>query len=204
MRVYGAIMKTNIVSILKKDDAQQIVYGEVYLPMVPDSDGDFMTAESIQEAAYSFMKKLRGQRIDVNHDNSVVDAGVVESFIARDGDPTFVPGAWVVGVHIEDSDVWDKVVKGELNGFSMQGVGVSSEVELEFEVPEFVVGRTAIADDHEHEFIVKFDDQGTFMGGWTDDSAGHKHAIVRGTATEFAEGHNHRFVFAGVQLNAGT
>ncbi len=85
----------------------------------------------------------------------------------------------------------------------MQGVGISTATEVEMEVPEFVTGRTDMSVDHEHEFIVKFDEDGNFLGGWTDEVDGHKHSIVRGTATETVEDHNHRFAFVGVFYDAG-
>ena len=40
------------VSIKKTDDEQQLVYGEVYAPGFPDSQGDFMSAENIQRMAF--------------------------------------------------------------------------------------------------------------------------------------------------------
>lgn len=192
-------MKTNIVSIKKSDAVKQIVYGEVYIPMIPDSDGDIMTAENIELTSHKFMKALRNKQIDVNHDLSKVDATVVETFIARPGDKEFIEGSWVVGVHIEDPDVWASVEKGELNGFSMYGTGYSTQSEVEMEIPEFVEGRTHLAEEHDHKFIVKFDDEGNFLGGWTDEAEdGHKHSIIRGTATEDGAGHSHRFAFVEV------
>ena len=191
-----------IIDIKKSDALKQIVYAEVYLPMIPDSDGDFMTAETIETAAHKFMKGLRLKSIDVEHNNDLIPASVVESFIARPSDPDFFPGSWVVGVHVEDPDVWDMVMKGELNGFSIQGLGLATETEIELEIPEYVNGHTHESQGHSHVFTVRFTETGGFLGGRTDEVEGHSHVIRKGTATEFSGDHNHRFAF--VELIHGT
>jgi len=189
--------------VLKLDDERQIVYGEVYAPGVPDAHGDFMTEDTIMDMAHKFLKNLHGLNIDTNHDHQKVDAAVVESFVAREGDPDFIPGSWVAGVKIEDAETWTKVKKGELNGFSIDGTAVGSIQEIEIEVPEFVEGRTtkAEADEHSHTFKVKFGPEGEFLGGETSKVRGHVHKIVRGTLTEVADGHAHRFSYVEALIN---
>ncbi|NIP54112.1 MAG: hypothetical protein GWN00_01435 [Aliifodinibius sp.] len=193
---------TKIIPIKKTDEYQQLVFGEVYAPNIPDSDGDIMSSEEVTAMAHRFMKNQRLTNIDVQHDKNPINACVVESFIAQEGDQLFIPGAWVVGVHVEDSNAWDQIMKGELNGFSMQGLGLSRQVEVEVEIPELIKGETDTQEDHKHEFIVKYDEEATFLGGWTDEVNGHKHAILRGTATEVTNGHSHRFDHVEVFLNA--
>ena len=67
---------------------------------------------------------INGFGIDVNHQNDDVSAGVkiVENFIARADDPDFVEGAWVIGVHVLDDDIWNDILSGELNGFSYEAL----------------------------------------------------------------------------------
>ena len=51
-------MKTrteNIVEFKKSDAKKQIVFGEVYVPNVRDTDGNFMTAETIEKMAHDFL-----------------------------------------------------------------------------------------------------------------------------------------------------
>lgn len=181
--------------ITKFDDELQIAYGEVYSPGVIDSQGDTMTAEAIRKMAHNFMERQRGDNIDVQHSRKAEDAAIVESFVARKGDPDFIPESWVVGVHVRDVDVWAKVKKGEINGFSIDGKATGEEVIIEIEVPEFVVGKTEIASGHIHEYNVNFDEEGKFLGGRTDEVSDHYHTITKGTATDEAEGHSHRFSF---------
>ncbi len=182
--------------IKKSETMKRIVYGEVYAPGVPDADNEFMDAETIEKMAHQFMKDMNLRNIDVQHDNNLVEnACVVESFIARKGDPDFIAGSWVVGVHVPDDATWNRIIKGEINGFSLEAMVYKQPMTMEIEVPPVLSGKTSKSDDHEHEFFVSYDEQGNFLGGVTDEVNGHKHVIKRGTATEPEAGHSHRFSF---------
>lgn len=189
--------KTHFVVPFKKSDTKlQIAYGEVYLPNIPDSDGDFMTPEEIQKTAHQFLANQKGLNIDIEHDGNLIGAQVVESFIARKSDDTFVDGSWVVGVHINDAKVWEAVEKGDLSGFSMQGMATHVPAKLEMEIPEFVKGETDEVESHTHDFSVSFDEEGYYHGGVTSiANDGHFHNISKGTSTDKVNGHSHRFAF---------
>lgn len=175
---------------------KQIVWGEVYIPDVPDAHGDYMTAEDIEEMAYEFMKRGLLKSLDVQHDNQIYGCMVVESFIAREGDPVFVPGAWVLGVWCPEP-IWKLVEKGELNGFSLQGMSECIDDPLVINVPDTIWGETLPdpVDGHVHKFQVKFDSEGNFLGGLCEVNCNHSHVIVKGTVTEESRGHSHRFSF---------
>ena len=184
------------VPIKKADKKQQIVFAEVYAPMRADSDGEFMDAEGVRKMAYNFMQKQRLDQIDYMHTNKLLKgAHVVESFIARKGDDTFIENAWVVGVYIPDPDDWDKVEKGVWNGFSVEAFIKRELTDIEMEIPPVISGKTYKSEDntHEHTFYVTYDDRGRFLGGVTDKVNGHIHKILRGTRTEDADDHSHRF-----------
>lgn len=117
----GKIPTERRVDFVRKDVARQIVYGEVYVPGRRDTDGNWMTAETVEKMAHRFMANLRNQNISKAHDGMNDKGAVVESFIAREGDPDFPAGAWVVGVHIPDTQVWKQVTDGVLTGFSVEG-----------------------------------------------------------------------------------
>lgn len=189
-------MKTANLKLAAEAGEQRIVWAEVYAPNIPDSDGDFMDEETIMKMAYKFMKDMNLKKIDVQHKNDLVDgACVVESFIAREGDPHFIAGSWVVGVQIDNDEVWGRVKKGEINGFSIEAMVQRSPAELEIELPPVLHGKTMKSEDHEHEFFVTYDEEGNFKGGYTNDVNGHRHQIVKGTVTEATNGHTHRFSF---------
>ena len=179
--------------IKKSDDELQIVWAEVYVPNVPDSDGDFMNAEEIRKMAYGFLAKGAVHQIDVQHDNNTYGCSVVESFVAREDDTIFIPDAWVVGVHVPNDVIWKMVKDGELNGFSMEAFAKKSATVLEIDIPPVVKGETDEVEAHTHSFEVGFTKDGEFLGGVTSLYDGHKHMIAKGTVTEMSAGHNHRF-----------
>ena len=182
--------------VLKTNDDLQIVWGEVYAPSpIPDSQGDVMTLGDVREMAYRFMTKGTGQ-IDLDHSRNPINAHVIESFIVRKGDPDFpIPGAWVVGVYVEDPHVWNSVKNGDFNAFSLDGSGYAETVELEVYLPDIVKGETSVDHGHSHSFTVFFDEDGKFLGGKTDTVNGHSHKILRGTLTQITDDHRHTFSF---------
>jgi hypothetical protein len=188
----------NLKAVFKsEDDEQQIVWAEVYAPNIPDTDGEFMDAETIRKMAYKFMEDHKQTKIDLRHNNRLVKgACMVESFIARKDDPTFIEGSWVAGIHVPDKAVWHAIKSGEINGFSMEAYVHKRVVELEIDIPPIISGKTMKHEDgHEHTFDVAYDDRGNFLGGRTGTVNGHNHIIKRGTVTEVENGHNHRFSF---------
>ncbi|QIG76081.1 DNA methyltransferase/prohead protease protein [Rhizobium phage RHph_I4] len=191
--------RSKIVRVKKIDGAQRIIYGEVYAPYVLDTYGEFMLPEDIVEMAHKTMTKNLAEFIDTNHDQKANGSYPVESFIARKGDPDFKEGSWVMGVKVVRDDIWEKVERGELNGFSFQALVKPVEMTIDYVTIRDHVGVTYKAvqdghDDHEHVFYVEVDDKGSIIGGWTDEGPdGVAHQIIRGSVTQMANGHNHRF-----------
>lgn len=201
--VRGGTHDPSCIGIKKTDDEEQIVFGEVYAPGFPDSQGDFMTAETIKDMAYRFMANGFLAKIDTQHNREENGSYIVESFIARDDDPDFITGSWVVGVKIPDGAVWGLVKSGELNGFSLDGYGVRVATTIEVDMPDTLKGETTETEGHAHGFEVAFDEAGAFLGGFTTRAPdGHRHMIKRGTVTEDTNGHNHRFSFVEGILDA--
>ncbi len=196
-----------VVEFKKTVGKLQIAYAEVYAPDFPDAHGDYMTADEIRKMAHGFLANgPTNKNVDVEHDNEIRDCVVVESFIARDGDPDFIPGSWVCGVHVADTELWKQVENGEINGFSMQGMGFQTEKTLLVDVPNQIQGFTSEDEDdgHWHAFEVRFNDLGDFIGGKTIATlpasfSDHEHLIKRGTVTEPGGSddppHTHRFSF---------
>jgi len=190
-----------MINIKKVDADKQIVFGEVYAPVtLPDADGDIMSAETIENMAYNFMKSYAQGSIDIEHDYTTIGAVVVESFIAREDDPLFIAGSWVVGVHIEDDEVWESVKSGELNGFSLAGEATSVTKTIEVEIPEYLEGMTSEDAGHSHRFVVNFNEDGKFIGGITL-GGDHTHVISRGTVTEVTDDHTHKFSYIEILEN---
>lgn len=198
---FSAVSHT--VQVTKTHDELQIVYGEVFAPGFPDSQGDMMTSETIMKMAHEFLAKGLVQKIDVNHSQTESGCYVVESFIARDDDPTFIPGSWVLGVKVPDRQLWSLIKSGELNGFSLDGKAFTNPVKIEVEMPEVLSGETMATEGHTHTFTVRYDVDGNLVGGVTSPGPdGHAHSISRGTMTDVTQGHSHRFSFVEGILNA--
>jgi hypothetical protein len=179
--------------VIKSDD-QHLIFGEVYAPNRPDAQGEYMTAMDIQKMAHEFIRSGKMGQIDMMHANKIVSgASVVESFVADESDTRFLPGAWVIGVHIPDPKLWSAIKQGEINGFSMEALVTRHDQEVEVEIPPIVTGLTSKQEDHQHKFFVAYDEKGQFKGGVTDTVNGHFHSIVAGTHTQDSQGHRHRF-----------
>jgi Putative phage serine protease XkdF len=186
----------NRMAIRKLDDELQVVWGEVFVPGFPDSQGDIMSRDQVRVMAWKHAAANRMNNIDVGHDQ-VDRFTIVETFVARDNDPDFIAGSWVIGVHVDDATVWAGVKDGTYNGFSLDGVGYRVPVVVEYDLPDELNGETTETNSHVHRFAVKFATDGTFLGGSTTPHPidGHIHRIVKGTVTETVGGHNHRFSF---------
>lgn len=184
----------NHIRVKKVDEDRQIVFGEVYAPMVIDTWGEMMTAEDIETLAHRFMELVHLNRsIDTGHDETSNGSYPIESFIARAGDPDYAEGAWVLGVKVTDTAIWDQVKKGQLNGFSFQAMVRKLPAVVELEVTRDNFGETEEVDGHTHLYFVELNDDGRVASGRTTTDAGHSHVIKSGTATEASAGHAHRF-----------
>lgn len=120
--------------IIKADTDSHFVTGIVYEPMVEDSQGNYMTEDEITKAAYWFAKNANS--VDIQHCFvKCEDVAVVESYIAKcdmeiEGQAV-KKGTWLMTVEVTNDELWDAVQKGEITGFSMGGVGVYSEEDVD-------------------------------------------------------------------------
>jgi len=175
------------------------VYGETYIPLEVDSDGESITPADIEQMAHDFLAKGWTKNVDIMHNNIPCGAEIVESFIAKEGDPEFTPGAWVVKVRIpRNSEIAKAIIKGELNGFSLQMRAFKVPVKVAVSIAKIVVGTTEVNTDeetpaHRHDYYIELDDNGNVLFGITDEVLGHKHTISGTVVTDVSENHNHRF-----------
>jgi hypothetical protein len=192
-------------SMIFRDDPEaksweQIAYGEVYIPERVETYGTTMTAEEVRRVAHDFLARGLSGNIDEMHDQVFDKGHVIESFIARAGDPDgFIEGSWVLGVRVTDSEVWDKIVRGEYNGFSIYGYANRETALVELShVTEVDLDTEASTDGpippHSHGLHILFDDSSTPIPTWTGRTLDHVHRVVGTTATEMEIDHAHRFV----------
>lgn len=183
--------------ILVKDENgfERIVFGEVLLPDTINVYGDFHTKESIRQFAYGFM--IAGFGIDHEHRNQDVSESVkvVESFIARKGDPDFNEGAWVIGMYIGDDDLWQAVLDGDINGYSYEALVQFLGIQIQTSMDRVKYGTTEEypVDGHLHNFTVVIDEDGRPITGGTSIDNGHSHSISSHSVTDQSFGHTHRY-----------
>jgi hypothetical protein len=186
------------VSIKAVNDDEQIVYGEVYAPYVIDSHGEMMLPEDVRKLAHRFLQAKKTDRIDIMHNNKAIHASMVESYIAKAGDPDYAEGAWVLAVKINDSAVWADIKAGKLNGYSLEAMVYKRQAEVVFDYLPFHYGFTEENDGHFHAFFVEVDKKGNVIGGYSSEDADadgvlHSHDVLAGTATASSNKHAHRY-----------
>lgn len=180
---------------------QQVVMGEVLVPDIPNVFGDIYSREGIVEFVHEFARQ--GHGIDIQHDQVDVTgtkAYIVESFIARAGDPDFIEGSWVVGMKIPDPETWQQVLDGEINGYSFEAECAIFPVVIQNLRNRQIVGVTEPdpRDGHTHDFVAIVDVFNRPIEASTGVTDGHSHKILFHTSTEFADNsaglsHLHRY-----------
>jgi len=113
--------------IVYKDDARRIAYAAVLVPGEPDSDGEVLSPDRVERAAHEWLSGYRN--VDLQHSLNNV-AVPVESYIqpmdrtvSINGAQTVLPaGTWVLAAKIQDDTTWQRVVQGELTGYSVMGI----------------------------------------------------------------------------------
>lgn len=140
-----ALSEQKPVKIQMSDDYRHILYGAVLIPDLPiyrNDDGEEyyiqFSKESIEKMSQDFMKEYRQANITLDHETDANDIYVCESWIKeseyQDKSTALgleLPvGSWVVGVKVNQIDVWERIISGELRGFSVESL-ISME-ELNF------------------------------------------------------------------------
>lgn len=190
-------MHRSVVRIQRIDDEKHVVFGEVYAPNIVDTYGEFMLPQDVEIMCHRFAQLILSESIDTNHDNVPNGSYPVESFIARESDPDFVHGAWVLGIKVPDDHLFAQIKKGELNGFSFEALVRPVAVRAKVATVRDQVGLTEPggANRHTHLFFVEVNDFGRVVRGFTSVVDEHSHDIRSGSMTKSGgdDGHTHRF-----------
>jgi hypothetical protein len=187
---------SDFVKIQKTDKINKVVKGIVYTANDVDTDGETMSVEDVQKAAWNFLAQRKEKNIDLQHDWQESGCYVVESYVTEKDDPNFPENSWVMAVKCTD-EIFKQIENGELNGFSFGGYSNKFVQRVMLEVAKQIIGETNenlnkdIIPAHKHTFILWYDNDGKLIKGHTDTVQGHSHKISYGTATDKEAGHSH-------------
>jgi hypothetical protein len=112
--------------ILKRSPDKRIVTGIVLEPDEVDSQNDTIPASVIEKAAHSFLSGYNlSTEIAEMHTTFGVGIRLIESYVAPSdltiGEEKVKKGSWVISVFVESDEIWEKIMKGEITGFSIGG-----------------------------------------------------------------------------------
>lgn len=133
---YVALEKQNEeVEIKLSTDERHICYGPALIPNKDiyrnNGEQEFyinFSEESISKMSQEFMKNYKQHEVNLQHEDDVDEVFVCESWVVEDPYKDKanalgfnVPsGTWMVGMKVNNVDVWEKVKEGELKGFSIE------------------------------------------------------------------------------------
>lgn len=127
------------IEIAKKASAQQLVFGWLSMALdesgvpVIDHEGDVISAEELEQAAYDFVLYSRkaGEMHEVIGVGRLVESMVFTPEKARVlgiPDGVLPKSGWWVGFKVDDPEVWSKIESGEYRAFSIGGTADRVEV----------------------------------------------------------------------------
>ena len=149
------------VQVFLESEERHMVYGAALIPNKDiyrnNGEQEFyinFTEESIVKMSQDFMKNYRQNEVTLDHEEMANDITIVESWLVEDPYKDKanalginVPkGTWMIGMKVNQIDVWDRVKNGELKGFS-----VESMISLE----EFSKNENNMIDTNEEMFFDK-------------------------------------------------
>lgn len=135
-----ALEKQEPIKIQLANEEKHMVYSAVLIPDKPiyrrNADGDEyyleFSKESIEKMSQEFLKEYRQSEITVDHNDIAPEVTVVESWLKSDlykdksvalGLNDSLPiGTWFAGMKVNNVEIWERIKKGELKGFSVESM----------------------------------------------------------------------------------
>ncbi len=129
--IYGVVMEPTAVGSLARN-------GEGFQGEISklDSHNQFTTETEVRKAMIGFMEQLaktKGEPNNIQHKKHIVpQTAVIENFQApvdyRLNNEPVLKGSWVMGVKIYETALRQAIEKGDITGFSIEGMGLLSPV----------------------------------------------------------------------------
>lgn len=133
---YVALEKQNEeVEIKLSSDERHICYGPALIPNKDiyrnNGEQEFyinFSEESISKMSQEFLKNYKQHEVNLQHETNADEVFVCESWIVEDPYKdkanalgfNVEKGTWMIGMKVNNIEVWDKVKSGELKGFSVE------------------------------------------------------------------------------------
>ena len=136
---FVALKKEEEQRVYLESDVKHMVYGAALIPEKDiyrnNGEQEFyisFTKESIEKMSQDFLKDYRQHNVTLDHETDASDVTVVESWLKADAlydksvaiglDKDLPVGTWIVGMKVNQIDVWDRIKSGELKGFSVESL----------------------------------------------------------------------------------
>ncbi len=119
------------------------------LPMYRNTKGvgeyiSVFTAGTIRQIAQEFAKQGFFNNMNVDHSERPAGSYVFQSYITDDTKGVVAPGGidvpngtWIVGVKVDDEQVWQEIKAGKMQGFSVEGLFNLIDLELDISIEQF-------------------------------------------------------------------
>lgn len=187
-----------------RNDEQRLVEGIIYAPYQLDTYGTMMLPADIAKMHYDFNTQRMYSAIDHEHNETSSGCEMLRNWIAGANDPDGYPeGAWIGMAKIHNDILWDKVKRGEINGYSIHCY--AGEVKFSGMVNQVIsasgstesASNTIIMPNHEHGISLVFRSDGSVQATQTSEVLGHSHKVFYATSTETVFDHSHPLKIKG-------
>ena len=118
--------------ITKRDDEKFLVFGFASMAEVEDSQGDVISIDELEKAAYDFVaySRMGGELHEAMGVGTVVESMVFtpEKLSALGLAEDALPHGWWIGMKVRDTETWQKIKNGNYQMFSIGGRAVREAV----------------------------------------------------------------------------
>jgi hypothetical protein len=136
-RFFSKVQPKQKLTLAKVDTERRLVFGPAMIPdkmiyRIDEQTGEeyhvWFSQATVRKAAYSFLKAGRQASVNEEHSKRVSDVTLVESWMVESKQDKSVHlgydvalGTWMVGYHVDNDELWEKVKSGKVKGFSIEG-----------------------------------------------------------------------------------
>lgn len=121
----------------KTNDERQELIGAAMIPNMKiyrrDQNGNeynvFFSTDTIRKISQVYFKKGFQKNMNISHSSTPAHSYIFQSYLVDSNKGITAPkgldvpdGSWIIGVKVDDTEVWNKIKTGEVKGFSIEGL----------------------------------------------------------------------------------